>query len=104
MSVEAKCPQCDAENIWGDCDECSSNDWKGHFSGGFFVNFRPGFLVSVECRKCGNIEYPPIQCVQCDKNINAQFFKDNSLSGLFLKYAGYLLIGMVVFILASAFA
>jgi hypothetical protein len=95
MSVEAKCPHCGAENIWGDCDECSSNDWKGHFTA--------DGLSSVECRKCGNIEYPPIQCVECDKNINFQFFRNTDLIARLRRYASAFLIVIGVIILGSIF-
>lgn len=89
MSVEATCPHCGTENIWGDCDECGSNDWKGHFG-------HDG-LSSVECRKCGNIEYPPIQCVECDKKINSQLFKSTSLGSKILKIVGIGFVGLTIF-------
>ena len=100
MSVEAKCPHCRTLNIWGDCYQCSSNNWKGHFNSlDFFMNSSD--FSSVECKKCGNIEYAPIECVNCEKDINYQFFKDTSLKAKLLnyfKYAIFIFLGTGLFI------
>ena len=92
MSLEAVCPHCETNNTWGDCEKCGSNNWKSHFTA-----FQ---LSSVECKKCGNMDYPPILCVECDKDINAKFFKSTSLGARAIRWTVLTLLALVVFFIS----
>jgi len=68
--IKAICPVCNTENFWPECGNCHSEDLKGHW------NSSEVGLSAVECKKCGEYSYPPIECFKCGKNINSKLWKD----------------------------
>lgn len=93
MSIYAKCLACKTKSEWPECSNCKHDSWRGQFN--------PEGLSSVECKNCGHIEYPPIKCYNCFKNINYQFWKYRAKE--FFTYLYLIIFFSFIMIIAGVF-